>query len=306
MTKSDRKKAVKAKKGRRLDGVGIFLVVLIIGLIVFAIILGCLIYMGNIQMQASVNAQKTRIPTVDMVPETNNRNIWETPATQREGETPQPQATTDYLYGTVFAGDSNTVRLGAYGLIDPAVCFAKDSIGVSAVTYLQLVESDYYTLTIPEAIQYNQPNRVVMTFGTNDVGGLYTYQFIEQYRSAVDAIRRADDCEIFVNSIFPAREWNSYTKLTKERIEYFNEALRAMCEEDGIPFINSYEVLVDEDGWCKPEYTIDDGVHLNDAGLQVFLDYFQSHAYEAEQLVQNSSSDQSAGTNSGLADEEEW
>lgn len=93
------------------------------------------------------------------------------------------------------------------------------------------------------------------------------------------------DCIIYVNSIFPARQYNSYPKLTNDRIEVYNKALEEMCAEEGIPFINSYEALADEDGWCNPEYTIEDGVHLNVEGLQVFIEYFQSHAYEAQQAA---------------------
>lgn len=192
-----------------------------------------------------------------------------------------------YVEDTVFLGDSNTVRLRNYGFVEESQCFAQDSIGIGAVTYLRLAGPNSYAYgtydqTMVESIAELQPKRVLMTFGTNDIGGSTTAQFVQTYREALAAIRDVSDCDIIINSIYPADQWSDYQNLQSETIIEFNEALEHMCKQEGIPFLNSWEALADEDGWCKPEYTVEDGVHLSEEGLEAVLDYYRSHAYIKE------------------------
>lgn len=160
----------KKKKARVFDAGGIVLLVITGLLMVLVVILVRLIYIGYIQTQTDINHTETQLTkNIEVLPEGDNRNFGVSSVTQQEGQTQTDQ--TDYLDGTTFAGDSNTVRLGSYELVDPSMCFAKDSICISSLTNLPMVEYGSYTLTILEAIDFYKPERVVLTFGTNDIGG---------------------------------------------------------------------------------------------------------------------------------------
>lgn len=263
----------RAGSGRKRDWGSIVLVAIIFLLICVAAFLFWVIASGRVGVP-SANAQT---PTAQQTGDTNPdmANAW-------QGAASGSTITIDpnYVEDTMFVGDSNTVRLWMLGLVEEEQCLAQDSIGIGAVTGMPLTSSSStgyqtYGYTILQSIERLQPQRIVMTIGSNDIGGTTAEGFIYTYRNTIAAIREVCDCEIIVNSIYPARQWNEYPNLYKDTIEEFNEALEEMCRQDGIPFLNSYNALVGEDGWCKPEYTVEDGVHLNEEGLQMFLDYYK-------------------------------
>lgn len=198
---------------------------------------------------------------------------------------PLPQtedAGEEYIDDTVFIGDSNTVRLHHTGVLTEGQCFGLEGMAVEAVpgqTFVR-VEGDERLYTIPQAIAKVQPRRVVMTFGTNNIGsGLRVEDFIASYREAIAAIEEAwPHGDIIVNAIPPVARYSSYGNVTPQKVQEYNEALLAMCREDGLAFLNSAEALAGEDGYARDGYTIEDGLHLSEKGLRILVDYVRTHA----------------------------
>ena len=63
----------------------------------------------------------------------------------------------------------------------------------------------------------------------------------------------------------------------------FNMALLTMCENLGVKFLNSAEVLKDpSSGFGLSDYYIDGDIHLKSSGLKAVLNYLTTHAYETE------------------------
>lgn len=193
-----------------------------------------------------------------------------------------------YLADTLFLGDSNTERLYYLGYIGLENMAAKRAIGVGAVTRHPCVYYEEKTdpLTIPEAVALARPRRVVMTFGTNDIAdGTSQRAFIADYREAIAAIRNAyPHCDIIVNSIPPAAENTTYATVTAAKVQAYNRALLAMCAEEQVHFLNSHEALADKEGNCRAGYTIGDGLHLSEKGLEAMLGYFRTHALQTEDM----------------------
>lgn len=271
---------VQAKVVRKRDWGSIILVVIILLLILLAAFLAWSIISGRVQMPG-VNGQAPARQLAGANPGMDN--AW-----QESANSTAIRLDPNYIEDTVFIGDSNTVRLWMLELVSEEQCLAQDSIGIGAVTAVPLTNANSsayqaYGHTILESIGMLQPKRVLLTFGSNDIGGLSVDNYINTYRDTVKAIKDVSDCEIIVNSIFPANRINDYPNLNKDVIQQFNEALEHMCKQEGIPFLDSYSALADEDGWCNPDYTVGDGVHLNEEGLQVFLDCYKSHAYAANE-----------------------
>jgi lysophospholipase L1-like esterase len=50
----------------------------------------------------------------------------------------------------------------------------------------------------------------------------------------------------------------------------FNESLESFCRLNGIKFIDVYSLVVDEHGFIKPEYSYEDGTHLNTTAVRFF------------------------------------
>ena len=103
-----------------------------------------------------------------------------------------------YVADTLFLGDSNTVRYTMYA-DDTGTAFStlKNNIGVvsmgaGSITTLKCekFKGDSTLYTIPDAVAKLQPKRIIIGFGSNNLGGSSTdaTKFIAQYREGLAAI----------------------------------------------------------------------------------------------------------------------
>ena len=194
-------------------------------------------------------------------------------------------AGTEYLDSTLFLGDSNTVRLYNNGLISLQQFCAKEGIGTQVALNEGIVtfKNDTTHYTIAQAVAKMKPRRVVMTFGTNDTG-MEVADFISNYTALVQAIQEAYPyTDIIVNTVPPIPENHSnYPHMDQAKIDDFNMALLNMCEQLGVKFLNTAEVLKGENGYGQPDYYTDGDIHLKSAGLKAALSYLRTHAYQTE------------------------
>ena len=191
----------------------------------------------------------------------------------------------EYLDSTLFLGDSNTVRLYNNGLISLQQLCAKEGIGTQVALNEGIVtfKNDTTHYTIAQAVAKMKPRRVVMTFGTNDTG-MEVSDFISNYTALVQAIQGAYlYTDIIVNTVPPIPENHSnYPHMDQAKIDDFNMALLNMCEQLGVKFLNTAEVLKGENGYGQPDYYTDGDIHLKSAGLKAALNYLRTHAYQTE------------------------
>lgn len=194
-------------------------------------------------------------------------------------------AGTEYLDSTLFLGDSNTVRLYNNGLISLQQFCAKEGIGTQVALNEGIVtfKNDTTHYTIAQAVAKMKPRRVVMTFGTNDTG-MEVADFINNYTALVQAIQEAYPyTDIIVNTVPPIPENHSnYPHMDQAKIDDFNMALLNMCEQLGVRFLNTAEVLKGENGYGQLDYYTDGDIHLKSAGLKAALNYLRTHAYQTE------------------------
>ena len=191
-----------------------------------------------------------------------------------------------YLNDTLFLGDSNTVRLYNNGLISLQQFCAKEGIGIQSAISEQLVtfKGTDQRYTMAEAVAMMKPRRVVITLGTND-NGMEVETFIGYYTQLVQEIQASYPyTDIIVNTIPPVpQDHSNYPSTSQEKIDDFNMALLTMCENLGVKFLNSAEVLKDpSSGFGLSDYFIDGDIHLKSSGLKAVLNYLTTHAYETE------------------------
>ncbi len=189
----------------------------------------------------------------------------------------------EYVDNTLFIGDSNTVRMMAYGHTT-----LKNTIGVISMGVQHIVSKPcvYFTdrsaaVTIPKAVSVMQPERIVITFGTNNTIGWTTKKLKEEYTAALAAINEAyPSADIIINAVPPVDKLRRNTGITMQNIDAFNQALAELASELGYHFLNSSEALKDPNtGFAKTDYTISDGVHLSKKGMQALFDYVRTHSY---------------------------
>ena len=196
-----------------------------------------------------------------------------------------------YLDETLFIGDSNTVRYTMYA-DETGTAFASvnNSIGVvsmgaGAITTLKCekFKGSSTMYTVPDAVAMLKPKRIIICYGTNNLGGSSTdaTNYITTYLNGLKAIQTAwPYCDIIVSAIPPLDKQRENTNLTMTQVDAYNAALVQMCEENGYKFLNSAEVLRDDaTGWAKTDYTLSDGVHLSKTAVTTYFEYVRTHAY---------------------------
>lgn len=191
-----------------------------------------------------------------------------------------------YLNDTLFLGDSNTVRLYNNGLITLQQFCAKEGIGIQTALSEPLVtfRGTDQRYTMAQAVAMMKPRRVVITLGTND-NGMEVETFIGYYTQLVQEIQASyPHTDIIVNTVPPVpQDHSNYPSTSQEKIDDFNMALLTMCENLGVKFLNSAEVLKDPaTGFGQDDYYISGDIHLKSSGLKAMLNYLTTHAYETE------------------------
>ena len=141
-----------------------------------------------------------------------------------------------YVDDTLFIGDSNTVRYTMYA-DDTGTAFStlKNNIGVvsmgaGSITTLKCekFKGDSTLYTIPDAVAKLQPKRIIIGFGSNNLGGSSTdaTKFIAQYREGLVAIIKAwPYADIIVSAIPPLDQQRDNTNLTMTQVDAYNAAL---------------------------------------------------------------------------------
>lgn len=195
-------------------------------------------------------------------------------------------AGSDYLSSTVFVGDQFTQSIQSNNQITLDQFAGGEGLSLSNVLRQGCVyfEGDGTAYTVAQALAMMKPRRVVVTLGSNDLGGSYTADtFVQDYKQFLGAINSAYPyCDIIVNSISPVAETADNAAQTQLLIDQFNQALAVMCNDAGYKFLNSAEALKENTGYGEDAYLKSDGSGFSGAGVNTLISYFKTHSYETE------------------------
>ena len=193
-----------------------------------------------------------------------------------------------YIEETLFLGDSNTARFLQY--IDEegrrysstSNTIAVAGMSVESIKSLECMQFSTGTYTMPVSVSILQPRRIIITFGTNNLGlANYTSEvFINNYLDAIQSIKEAYPySDIIINSIPPVTMYTRYTNVSNDQIKEFNAAIIKMCEENELYYLDSHDALLDEAGeYANNNYFDTDGLHLNEKGVDALFSYIRTHA----------------------------
>ena len=103
--------------------------------------------------------------------------------------------------------------------------------------------------------------------------------FVAEYKKLIDELQAASpDTEIILQSILPIsplyRYWGDITNVT---ITAANSWILKIAQEYSLGYLDTFSVLVGEDGNIKSELVQEDGLHPNRDGLTKVLEYIRTH-----------------------------
>ena len=119
--------------------------------------------------------------------------------------------------------------------------------------------------------QYN-PSKVFLLIGTNDIqAGVEEEDIVNNICEILKDIKENRPyAELYLEAIYPVDEDLSGAQTrTNEEIESINSELKKFCKEEDVTYINTYELLLDEDGEKLNEDYTKDGLHITDEGYEV-------------------------------------
>lgn len=188
--------------------------------------------------------------------------------------------TDDYFSDAVFIGDSRTVGMSMYGQLK-STYYAKTSLTIFSVFSQAFVKDGEEEITAIDAVKKHPDyKKVYIAFGVNELG-YDPNLFINNYKMLVNQIREImPDATIYVLSVFPVTDHVCKTSqfgVNNERVRIFNAAIQKMAEANHLYYIDTYNLLVDENG-NLPDGVSSDGIHLGPGQYSLMIsDYLRSH-----------------------------
>ena len=145
---------------------------------------------------------------------------------------------------TIIMGDSIAEGLRGYDVLDYSTIIAFDGS--------QLGNSAY---EIDVALERN-PANIVLDYGLSDVSASTPEEFKNNYIDVVQKIRQTNpQTNVYICSVLPVAESVVETDSYYANIPAFNQAIREVCEQEGVTFIDTADLVsgYDEDG-IHPSY----------------------------------------------------
>lgn len=204
----------------------------------------------------------------------------------------------DYIDSFIFFGESTTYHLKNRGVLrggtETTQVWGPDSGTVNldaTVTSLKLRYPDTGEyLTVGEAVARKRPAYLLLTFGLNGAvqnvrRGKDYYQSC--YRLLLNEIQKASpETKVVLQSCFPVAEnmdMTNYSVTVDElnaHIETINGWVLELAEERGLRYLNTAQILKDENGRLRMDCQSGDGHHLTRSAYVKILHYIRTHGYQ--------------------------
>lgn len=195
----------------------------------------------------------------------------------------QERVTSAYFDDATFIGDSISVGIKLYDVMNNASVYASTGIGLENIFTKKAVKLNGTDYTVLEALSQNPAKKVYVMLGANSLLADYDY-LIGLYGNLVDEIkaRAADDAYIYIQSVLPINEEifhvkYSPNKTTNSDIDEFNERLRLLAEEKNVYFLDVASAFKDKNNSLSADSTTD-GMHIISSQYTVWFDYLKTHA----------------------------
>lgn len=219
----------------------------------------------------AVEMEEAAIPAAE--PEVVDEDVW-------EGPVPESALVEDtYFDDAVFLGDSRTDGLRLYSGLQHGTFLCATGATVESV-FNKSVETVVGKMPLLDALATLECGKVYIMLGVNELGWNGTQTFREQSTKLIQRIQ-ADhpEAEIVIQSILPvsAKKDAEGRYVNNARIDEYNQVWQELAYELDVSYLNVAEGIAGEDGLLPSDLCFD-GVHLNQAGCRMWLDYLRTHA----------------------------
>lgn len=171
----------------------------------------------------------------------------------------------DIFRSSVIMGDSQSEGLTIYGVLNTTSVIAhKGSNLVEAKSSMNILSN-------------LSPSNVFTLYGMNDI---LAYEenidaFIKDYTELIKSIKETlPNSNVFVNAVLPVTEQVKDKRPIYNKIDEYNSALKLMCSELDITFVDASELLIN-----NQEFYAGDGMHFKPIFYPSWLDILIDSAH---------------------------
>ncbi len=184
-----------------------------------------------------------------------------------------------YLNRCVFLGDSRTVAMVNYGLINDDAALAQIGISHPSFKKNNFVNNEGKQYTLKSYLQAHQSPVIYIALGVNGINDPSEEHYKSTFIDLIDTVmEQAPNSNIVIMSIGPVNDNGTYKKSVQNAwIVKYNEFLRDLAKEKNIFYLDISEILTGSDGQVKHEYDGGDGLHYTSGACEAILNYIVSH-----------------------------
>lgn len=233
--------------------------------------------------KALLEKPKAVMPEED-VPESSTEEMSAPAAKDIPAEDPSPVVEESepvedtYFDDVLFLGDSRTEGFHLYsGLKTGSYLYATGATVESVFT--KSVNTPKGKMPMLDALAQMDCGKIYVMLGVNELGWNGTDIFRNQTAKMIERIRTDHpDAALVIQSILPvsAKQDAKHSYVNNQRISAYNQVLQELAEQYELPYLNVAEAVSDENGYLRADWNFD-GVHLNKAGCQAWLNYLRTH-----------------------------
>lgn len=190
----------------------------------------------------------------------------------------------DYFEDAVFVGDSITTGIELYGIMENTTVLASTGLNLGTAYTSPVVEQEDGTkIPVMEALKQKEYAKVYIMLGGNEVRDEDEATFISRYTQLLEDMKaQQPNAIIYVQSILPVTKNNNY-QMDNTRIDQFNQALKELCQEQEVYYLDVASCMKNEEGALPDEASPADGMHFGPEYYQKWFTYLRSHTVDAAQ-----------------------
>ncbi len=203
----------------------------------------------------------------------------------------------EYIDSFIFLGESTTYHLKSRGVLSggqsttqvwgpkSGTLMLDRSTSSCRIVYPESNEE----IDIGEAVRRKKPKYMMLTFGLNGAAKTISSgseYFKSCYSKLIDTIHTASPGTVIIlQSCFPVAknmDMSLYTvdvATLNKYIDTINVWTQELAAEKKLGYLNTSEILKDENGFLRNEYQVGDGYHLTADAYKKMLYYMRTHAY---------------------------
>lgn len=188
-----------------------------------------------------------------------------------------------YFDDALFIGDSRTEGFMLYSSISNIRAYSSKGLSISRIyTDAIVTMEDGRVVTVMEALQEQQFNKIYIMFGVNELGWPSDEIFRDQYSKLVQDIKLLQpDATIYIQNILPISAERSASDpiYNNDNVRRFNALIEEVAKEQNVIYLDVSSALADETG-ALPAGASVDGIHCNGEFCDKWLMYLKNNTYE--------------------------